>query len=147
MRKIMKMAIILSLAVFGFTMFPGEQASAAYGNWFKVSAAGQDCKVVAWTDANTYTTKATTIDWKAETNGKCSKLYYKAMIRKSESDGWQTRISPTLTGYFSNSTPIKSFNIKDLKKKGSNIYLEVELYSNSAKTHYIGHATRWITVH
>lgn len=80
------------------------------------------CQIRLWTDANTYSSSATTIDFQIEQNGKCGQLSYNAVVYEKVPF---TQISPVVSGYFSNISPIKQFKLNDLSKSGINARLVV----------------------
>lgn len=122
-----------------------EKAQAAtYSGWQHPYGFNKSCKVRVITDASTYTKRATTVDAKVEQNGSCGKLYYRMDLAYKNANFMS--IGDIQTGYFSGSTPWKSFNIRSVKqtqttsihvylskKKSSGYGDEPRAYSKSIK--------------
>ncbi|KAA6453078.1 cell wall-binding protein [Bacillus swezeyi] len=107
----LKFGIIITLIFsMALAMMPTEKAEAAMGRW---DSLGKGCKVRVWVDAYTYTKKASSIDWYAQTNGKCGTLKYTARIAISE--GY---LEYQMKGSFSKRTPVKKFPLSKLRKEG-----------------------------
>ncbi|TKD70759.1 hypothetical protein [Pseudalkalibacillus hwajinpoensis] len=127
MKKIVSFLMIGLISV--LTFLPMNQAEAAMSSWQSVYGIS-GCEVRVWTDYSAYTSSATTIDWYAESRD-CPKLNYEASV---DSYGSTFVDTPTLKGYFSYRTPIKSFYLRDLSDlygdPGS--YVGVELYKNGS---------------
>lgn len=107
--KIKKIKILFLTSVFLLTsmlFYPSSNAEAAYSEWQTVYGS---CKVRIWTDAINYYPSATSIDAYAETNGKCTTLYYDGMYVATHAAGGIGKISPSYSGYFKNRTPLKVF--------------------------------------
>lgn len=138
MKKVVKIVLALLFSVVGFTTFQTEKASAAYSSWQSLPD-GSGCAIRIYTDASTYTTSATSIDWFVQNNGHsgCKTLYYTASVRDMN-DTWQPAISGYQTGYFSSQTPTKRFYISGLKRTGINASVRVKIYRDSAKTQFKG---------
>lgn len=131
----------LALLLMAVVMMAGigiSNANAATG-------ATGSCGVSVWTDATTYSTSATTVDWKAsKPSTTCGTVYYKMRIYQvgdgSVDIGYQT------SGYFTTSTPIKSVYISDIKSRTpypsspATYKLVVTLYSSSSYTTSLGSA-------
>ncbi|PSA91504.1 hypothetical protein C6370_18410 [Bacillus atrophaeus] len=135
MKKLFK-AIILSAALLMGAAAVAPSASAAWSGW-QTETFGHKARV--YTDATTYTSKATTIDWKAEKKGS-STLYYTAGVYKKRSGGGLTDTKMVQRGSFKTATPMKSFNAKTIRNKtGKGTYvIQLDCYSDSGKRHYIG---------
>ncbi|MGG0052145.1 hypothetical protein [Bacillus atrophaeus] len=135
MKKLLKSITILSIVFAGVLAFTSP-ASAAWSGW-QTEAFGHKARV--YTDATTYTSKATTIDWKAEKKGS-STLYYTAGVYKKRSGGGLTDTKMVQRGSFKTATPMKSFNVKTIRNKtGKGTYvIQLDCYSDSGKRHYIG---------
>ncbi|MDU0155077.1 hypothetical protein [Bacillus cabrialesii] len=116
-------SLVLIASILGFS---SVKAEAAMGNWHSI---GSGCKVRVWVDAYTYSKSATSIDWYAQTNGKCSTLNYTASLAVSE--GYSNY---EIKGSFSNRTPTKKFYISKLRKEHFNQKkAAVDLYVRNSK--------------
>ncbi|NQD66745.1 hypothetical protein HP456_12525 [Bacillus haikouensis] len=140
--KKLKTLALASLIGIGSLFSISESAEAStivnWSPWKSVTDAGIDCKVRIGTDAYTYTTGATTVDYQIQSNGKCSRLYYKAF---PTSDIYQL-------GYFSYNTPIKSFLIDAFAPSGRLLTtMDANLYTDSARTDYAGLVSTSITIY
>lgn len=65
-----------ALLIAGSTFICSPKAEAAMSSWQTVQGI-KGCEARVWTDATTYTRKATSIDVYAQTNGKCGTLNYR----------------------------------------------------------------------
>lgn len=130
MKKLMMIVGITLVVLFTSIATP---AQAAWGGW-STSDKGVTARV--YVDAYTYTTKATTVDFKAEKKGS-KKYYYKAVIYKSTSS--QIIPTATFTGSFTSSSPLKKAKLYELRKHGSGVYfVRFKLYSKSNYTGLVG---------
>lgn len=139
--------LLFLVLIMTISLFPStSSATWGWGSW-KNTGLG-NCEVRVWTDANTYTKNATTIDYKAEQRGNCGKLYYTSSIALyGQIPIWYVGISPYQTGYFNYSTPIKQFRLSSLRQTGVDAVVRVELYADAAKTRFIGTSYKEITIH
>jgi hypothetical protein len=102
------------------------------------------CGVSVWVDAYTYTTSATTVDFKATKGSSCGTVYYKAVVYQV-GDG-EASTGLTQTGYFSYATPVKAFYTSNIKfytpyPGSTNTYrIKFLLYSDSGYKNYLGQA-------
>lgn len=123
-------AVIALLGMFSAT----PSAEAATGS------AGA-CGVTVWTDATTYSSSATTVDWRAY-GSNCGTKYYVAQVYEIRSDGQPYAIGVLSTGYFASSSPEKSFSISTIKSKdtgSTNRYqIIVDLYANPEMSSFHG---------
>jgi hypothetical protein len=134
---IKKFGIMLMMAV---TLIAGFGIDKASAGWSGVGA----CGVQIYTDATTYSTSATTVDWKAQKpSTQCGTVYYKMRILQvgdgTADIGYQT------SGYFSSATPLKYVSISTIKsmtpypQPGAETYrIELQLYSSSSYTTRVG---------
>lgn len=147
MKILSKIFLVAVLAVTGFLASPTSQADAASSNGYDYTSGS--CRVKLWTDYYTYyPSSSTTVDTYA-TNSGCGTLYYSMQVN----DQWGHKISSQVfTGYFSSQTPTKYFSIsmiEDYEYMGydQDAYtVEMTLYSNSARTNYVGRASTNIVV-
>ncbi|HEQ3553565.1 hypothetical protein ACX3X3_13545 [Bacillus subtilis] len=126
---------LVAVITLGVTVWP-ESASAAWSGWQNRN--GYSIRV--YTDATTYTPRATSIDYKAEKKGS-SRLYYKAILYKYTNSGL-IHTGRVGSGSFTSSTPFKSFSVSSVRREyGTGTYLiKYNLYKNSNWTGYIGSA-------
>lgn len=125
-KRVMKFILTFTIVISGsMVFFPNMKADAAMSSWQGRIKGDSDCRVRVWTDATNYYRGATTVDWYAETNGKCRKLDYSAELVSSAHG---IRRSGKLTGYFANRTPTKSFSIRNWERDGAQVF--VDLYRN-----------------
>jgi hypothetical protein len=138
-KMIKKLSAFLMVALLMVVGAFGNSASASTGPT-------GSCGVSVYTDATTYSTSATTVDWKASKGSTCGTVYYKMRIFQvgdgSVDIGYQT------SGSFSSSTPLKSVYISDIKNRtpypgsGAETYkIVVYLYSSSSYTTSLGSAS------
>lgn len=132
MKKIMMFLIVVGITFIGFFVTTGT-AEAVWSGWQIRN--GYTARV--YTDASTYTTRASTVDWKIEKKGS-SKLYYTAHIYKWMNTGLYS--GGSTAGYFKSSTPIKKFSVPSVRRKlGSGTYIvRVFCYKDSKKKKMIG---------
>lgn len=124
--------ISLSVLIFSFTFYPLEKAEAGWGSWEKPQWAPSGCLTRVWTDATNYYRGATSVDVKIEQNGKCGRVYYRMAIYGGSANMY--RVSPYLTGYFSNITPTKKFQISSISptyKDGRSLAVVADLAPNN----------------
>ncbi|MFI8862507.1 hypothetical protein PWO55_08965 [Bacillus velezensis] len=134
MKKLFE-SIILSAVLLTGAAAVAPSASAEWSGWQNES--GYSGRV--FTDAATYTTGASTVDWKAEKKG-AETLYYTAGVYKKRSGGGLTDTNLVQRGSFKTATPLKSFNVKTIwNKTGKGTYvIQLDCYSDSGKRNYIG---------
>ncbi|MED2945490.1 hypothetical protein P4282_24085 [Bacillus swezeyi] len=132
MRKIMMSWVVVGIMVTGLFVSTGT-AEAAWSGW--QTRGGYTARV--YTDAKTYTSRASSVDWKIQKKGG-SKLYYTAHIYKWTSNGLYS--GGSASGYFKSSTPIKKFSVPSVRRKlGSGTYIvRVFCYKDSKKKKQIG---------
>ncbi|MDA7026251.1 cell wall-binding protein [Bacillus sp. CLL-7-23] len=124
-----KFSIIVTL-IFStvLCLIPNEKAEAAMGKWQNVE---KGCKVRIWTDATTYTKRATSIDWYAETNGRCGTLKYDARIFiRGERYVWYHNLS----GSFAKRTPTKKFLLSKVRRwieSGEDVVVELGVHNRA----------------
>ncbi|PAF38289.1 hypothetical protein CHH58_02295 [Terribacillus saccharophilus] len=139
---------LLPILIASFMIFiaPGGKVEAAtYTSWQSPGGGfSSSCKVRLITDAQTYTTRATTVDAKLEQNGKCGRIDYDMIL--SVGNSVSMGYGSSQSGYFSNSSPWKSFNLKHVKKTTTttvvaSLYNNKGAYSNiwSKKIKIYGH--------
>ncbi|MCY7542191.1 hypothetical protein P9173_13750 [Bacillus safensis] len=111
-------------------------AKADWSNWQR-GGYGHQARV--FTDDTNYYKDASTVDWRAEKKGS-STLYYTAGVYKKRSGGGLTDTNLVQRGSFKASTPLKSFSVKEIRKRtGRGTYvIQLDCYTDSAKTKYIG---------
>ncbi|AYJ76181.1 hypothetical protein BSP7_065 [Bacillus phage BSP7] len=135
MKKVTMVLTCLTLVILGFVSVP--KAEAAWSGWQSLTT-GYTGRV--YTDATTYTSRASTIDWKVEKKGS-SKVYYTAKLYKWNNNGL-VYTGQSAGGYFFYSTPLKSFSVPKARKATGNggYQIKVELYNSyiKDKAHYKG---------
>ncbi|MCY8544177.1 hypothetical protein P9D53_15510 [Bacillus haynesii] len=106
MRRVLKVIIstALLLSVSSIVFLFDTKAEAATSSWQKIEGS---CYGRVWTDATTYTKRATSIDAYAEIKGKCGKLNYRMLA--GTRDGEYYIGGPTFKGSLTKRTPIKKF--------------------------------------
>ncbi|MEC1583693.1 hypothetical protein P9D48_20790 [Bacillus subtilis] len=122
-----KILLTVTLAAsFFVSLFPVE-VSAAWSGY----QTGK--KVRIYTDATTYSTRATSVDWKAQktTSGR---VYYSAMLIRT--DNYSN--SGAQRGNFTSGTPLKKFSLS--KTRPGTYQVVINLYSDSSERNYIGTA-------
>ncbi|WP_282627657.1 hypothetical protein [Bacillus subtilis] len=124
MRKII--FALVAVITLGVTILP-EGASAAWSG-YQTSK-----KVRIYTDATTYSTRATSVDWKAQktTSGR---VYYSAMLVRT--DNYSN--SGAQRGYFTSTTPLKRFSLSGAKP--GTYQVVINIYKDSKERNYIGSA-------
>ncbi|MEC1863148.1 hypothetical protein ABE387_05195 [Bacillus licheniformis] len=135
MKKLFKTIVTLSLLISGTLLF-SQSAAAVWSPWQK-EALGHTARV--FTDDINYYSGAKTVDWKAEKKGSGT-LYYTAGVYKKRSGGGLTDTNLVQRGYFKNSTPLKSFNVSEIRKrtgKGSYV-IQLDCYTDAKKNNYVG---------
>lgn len=133
MKRYAKVLLGLSF-MFGCTFITSGKAEAATGGWYKVTAAGSDCKVRVNTDKTEYNSKTKTVNMQLEAQGKCSTMYYDADLLDS---GLESVAHDTTSGSFSSKTPMKPLKIGNVTKKETTM-VSVQLYKDSGHTQPIG---------
>lgn len=116
-----------ALLIAGSTFICSPKAEAAMSSWQTVQGI-KGCEARVWTDATTYTRKATSIDVYAQTNGKCGTLNYRMGV--TTLDGEYNIGNFSHKGSFSNKTPVKKFYFSKLLKPTfkERWHVNVELY-------------------
>lgn len=117
---------LVSVITLGVTVLP-EGVSAAWSG-YQTSK-----KVRIYTDATTYSTRATSVDWKAQktTSGR---VYYSAMLVRT--DNYSN--SGAQRGYFTSTTPMKRFSLSGVKP--GTYQVVINIYKDSKERNYIGSA-------
>ena len=136
MKKIFK-SIIVSAAILTGATAAAPSASAAWSPW-KTYTGGT---MRVYTDATTYTPRATTIDYKMEKKGS-KKYYYKAILYKWTDSGL-IHTGQYSSGSFTGSTPMKSFSVTSARREtGNGTYIvKYNLYTKSNWTGFVGSPT------
>ena len=129
----MKVLIELSF-MFGCIFITSGNAEAASGGWYKVTAAGNNCKVRVNTDQTEYKSNNKTVGMQLEAEGNCSKMYYDADLTER---GSEAVAHDTTAGSFSSKTPIKQLKIGSVRGKETT-FIMVQLYKDAAHTQPIG---------
>lgn len=126
MKNLLKPITVLLILCAGVLAFTSS-ASAAWSG-YQTSK-----KVRVYTDATTYTTRATSVDWKAQktTSGR---VYYSAMLIRT--DNYSN--SGAQRGNFTSGTPLKKFSLS--KTRPGTYQVVINLYSDSSERNYIGTA-------
>ena len=136
MKKLFK-SIILSAALFTGAAAVAPSASAAWSPWGNYKGGAMR----VYTDATTYTAKATTIDYKIQKKGS-KKYYYKAILYKWTDSGL-IHTGQYSSGSFTGSTPMKKFSVTSARRNtGNGTYIvKYNLYSKSNWTGFVGSPT------
>lgn len=129
-----KLLVTLTIIIAAVLYAPSAQA--VWSNW-QTEGYGHQARV--FTDDTNYYAGAKTIDWRSEKKGSGT-LYYTAGVYKKRSGGGLTDTNLVQRGSFKASTPLKSFSVKEIRKRtGKGTYvIQLDCYANSAKTKYIG---------
>ncbi|QII23600.1 hypothetical protein G3M80_03080 [Bacillus altitudinis] len=129
-----KLLITLSIIIAAVLYAPSAQA--VWSNW-QTEGYGHQARV--FTDDTNYYKDASTVDWRAEKKGS-STLYYTAGVYKKRSGGGLTDTNLVQRGSFKASTPLKSFSVKEIRKRtGKGTYvIQLDCYTDSKKRNYIG---------
>nr|WP_205755029.1 hypothetical protein [Bacillus altitudinis] len=132
--KMKKLLITLSIIIAAVLYAPSAQA--VWSNW-QTEGYGHQARV--FTDDTNYYKDASTVDWRAEKKGS-STLYYTAGVYKKRSGGGLTDTNLVQRGSFKASTPLKSFSVKEIRKRtGKGTYvIQLDCYTDSKKRNYIG---------
>ncbi|MFE3573857.1 hypothetical protein [Lysinibacillus sp. NPDC059133] len=135
MKRFTKFALALMLSI-GFLVVHNNQAKAADGGWYKVTGAGDDCKVRVITDRTDYPSSIRTVNAQLESSGSCGTIYYQMSlslgIYASEQDD-------ATSGYFSSITPVKPLKISPYgHTKTQTFYVTALLFKNSNYTYSLG---------
>ncbi|MEC1652034.1 hypothetical protein P9D74_13940 [Bacillus vallismortis] len=126
MKRLLKTVTILSILLTGLLTFTSP-ASAVWSG-YQTSK-----KVRVYTDATTYSTRATSVDWKAQKTT-AGRVYYSAMLIRT--DNYSN--SGVQRGYFTSTTPMKRFSLSGVKP---GIYqVVINIYKDSKERNYIGTA-------
>ncbi len=129
-----KLLITLTIIIAAVLYAPSAQA--VWSNW-QTEGYGHQARV--FTDDTNYYKDASTVDWRAEKKGS-STLYYTAGVYKKRSGGGLTDTNLVQRGSFKASTPLKSFSVKEIRKRtGRGTYMiQLDCYTDSNKRNYIG---------
>ncbi|WP_195536336.1 hypothetical protein [Bacillus paralicheniformis] len=144
MKKVLKASVLFGVCVAFLLGFAPKEASAAWSEWQSFDGFKQGCKVRVYTDALNYSSKASTVDVKAEQNGNCGTIYYGMFLSWKGSDSVSIGSSYP-TGSFTSNTPLKSINIMHQQEKTDAIvYLEMKKSENGD---IVSRAkSQWLTV-
>lgn len=138
MRKGKTMAhLLIILAIILVTqLLYAPFAKADWSNWQR-GGYGHQARV--FTDDTNYYKDASTVDWRAEKKGSGT-LYYTAGVYKKRSNGGLTDTNLVQRGSFKAATPLKSFSVKEIRKRtGRGTYvIQLDCYTDSKKRNYIG---------
>lgn len=115
-KKLIRSFTALTLLLLGISFtFNDLKVKAATSSWQSVTGIS-GCKVRVWTDYTAYTSSADTINSYLESNGYCGRLEYENMIAQQEGNAnFYSR--DRYSGYFSNQTPTKLFNLNNFTGK------------------------------
>lgn len=129
-----KLLITLTIIIAAVLYAPSAQA--VWSNW-QTEGYGHQARV--FTDDTNYYAGAKTVDWRTEKKGS-STLYYTAGVYKKRSNGGLTDTNLVQRGSFKTSTPLKSFSVKEIRKRtGKGTYvIQLDCYTDSKKRNYIG---------
>ncbi|MES9767565.1 hypothetical protein [Bacillus altitudinis] len=129
-----KLLITLTIIIAAVLYAPSAQA--VWSNW-QTEGYGHQARV--FTDDTNYYAGAKTVDWRTEKKGS-STLYYTAGVYKKRSNGGLTDTNLVQRGSFKASTPLKSFSVKEIRKRtGKGTYvIQLDCYTDSNKRNYIG---------
>ncbi|EKS8384952.1 hypothetical protein QC477_005422 [Bacillus cereus] len=133
MKNYVKVLMGLSF-MFGCIFVTSGNAEAASGGWYKVTAAGNNCKARVNTDQTEYKSNNKTVGMQLEAEGNCSKMYYDADLTER---GSVSVAHDTTVGSFSSKTPIKQLKIGSVREKETTVIM-VQLYKDAAHTQPIG---------
>ncbi|MES9686030.1 hypothetical protein ABWK31_00530 [Bacillus sp. JJ353] len=135
MKNLFKTIITLSLLLSGSLLF-SQSAAAVWSPW-QTELFGHTARV--FTDDTHYYKGAKTVEWRAEKKGSGT-LYYTAGVYKKRSNGGLIDTNLVQRGHFKTSTPLKSFNISEIRKRtGKGTYvIQLDCYTDPAKNKYIG---------
>ncbi|MEK5390740.1 hypothetical protein NSQ59_10280 [Margalitia sp. FSL K6-0131] len=128
MKKIFLLIPIFTVFISSiFLIAPQNKSEAATSSWQSIKGVS-GCQVRVWTDYTTYTSNATTIDSYLESNGQCGKLDYEGMV--AQQNGTENFHSKTMySGYFSNKTPVKTFNLDQFTGKFDETVKDIYVYA------------------
>ncbi|WMT29984.1 hypothetical protein RE735_05335 [Bacillus aerius] len=131
----MKKLLITLTIIFAAVLY-APSAQAVWSNW-QTEGYGHQARV--FTDDTNYYKDASTVDWRAEKKGSGT-LYYTAGVYKKRSGGGLTDTNLVQRGSFKASTPLKSFSVKEIRKRtGRGTYMiQLDCYTDSVKKKYIG---------
>ncbi|MED1640855.1 hypothetical protein P4V01_28690 [Bacillus thuringiensis] len=133
MKHYVKVLMRLSF-MFGCIFVTSGNAEAALGGWYKVTAAGNNCKARVNTDQTEYKSNNKTVGMQLEAEGNCSKMYYDAALTDK---GSESVAHDTTVGSFSSKTPIKQLKIGSVRGKETTVIM-IQLYKDAAYTQPIG---------
>ncbi|WP_255299702.1 hypothetical protein [Bacillus thuringiensis] len=133
MKHYVKVLLGLSF-MFGCIFISSGNAEAASGGWYKVTAAGNNCKARVNTDQTEYKSNDKIVGMQLEAEGNCSKMYYDAALTDR---GLESVAHDKTVGSFSSKTPIKQLKIGNVREKETTVIM-VQLYKDSAHTQPIG---------
>ncbi|PNK22962.1 hypothetical protein CBR59_29235 [Bacillus thuringiensis] len=120
--------------MFGCIFITSGNAEAASGGWYKVTAAGNNCKARVDTDQTEYKSNNKTVGMQLEAEGKCSTMYYDAALTYK---GLEPVAHDTTVGSFSSKPPLKQLKIGTVHEKETTVIM-VQLYKDAAHTQPIG---------
>ncbi|WAT79655.1 hypothetical protein [Bacillus safensis] len=128
--------LLITLTIFAAAVLYAPYAQAVWSNW-QTEGYGHQARV--FTDDTNYYAGAKTIDWRAEKKGSGT-LYYTAGVYKKRSGGGLTDTNLVQRGKFKAATPLKSFSVKEIRKRtGKGTYvIQLDCYTDSNKRNYIG---------
>ncbi|SDB87782.1 hypothetical protein [Shouchella lonarensis] len=116
MKRIKRFSVISVLTLALSASLVPDTAEASTGPWISAPGAGSGCKVRLWTDATTYTKRATTIDFTVEQNGKCGEVTYWGAFEHDGKRGG--KYYGYVKGSFKKKTPVKKIKISALGVSG-----------------------------
>ncbi|HDX9528444.1 hypothetical protein [Bacillus thuringiensis] len=129
------MKVLMGLSfMFGCIFITSGNAEAASGGWYKVTAAGNNCKARVNTDQTEYKPNNKTVGMQLEAEGNCSNMYYDTAL--SDRD-LESVAHDTTVGSFSSKIPIKQIKIGNVREKETTDII-VQLYKDAAHTQPIG---------
>ncbi|ASB89191.1 hypothetical protein OZL92_17680 [Bacillus sonorensis] len=144
MKKVLRLCVLFGVTMAILLGFSPQNASAAWSDWQSFDGFKQGCKVRVYTDALNYSSKASTVDVKAEQNGNCGTIYYNMFLSWKGSDSVSIG-SNVPTGSFTSNTPLKSINIiHQQEKTDAIVYLEMKKSSDGDILYRA--KSQWLTV-
>ncbi|PAD57681.1 hypothetical protein CHH92_23930 [Bacillus sonorensis] len=144
MKKVLRLCVLFGVTMAILLGFSPQNASAAWSDWQSFDGFKQGCKVRVYTDALNYSSKASTVDVKAEQNGNCGTIYYNMFLSWKGSDSVSIG-SNVPTGSFTSNTPLKSINIiHQQEKTDAIVYLEMKKSSDGVILYRA--KSQWLTV-
>ncbi|MCF7618638.1 hypothetical protein P9D57_00585 [Bacillus sonorensis] len=144
MKKVLKLCVLFGVSMAILLGFSPQNASAAWSDWQSFNGFKQGCKVRVYTDALNYSSKAKTVDVKAEQNGNCGTIYYEMFL--SWKGNWSIGMGENLpTGSFTSVTPLKSITIIHPEEKTDAIvYVGLKKSSNGDNLYEA--KSKWLTI-